>query len=386
MSSDSQYQCYTIGIFGSNGKTSTINMLYCIFNSAGLYVETINSEKYVAQKRNMPNIEPNKMLKRTGNNDIILIEINEDSLKNPDLFDISFDMLIHCHISEDSYEGTFDGANKISSLINSPYRPKVVILNTDDNNWRNVIIDAENTYVITYGFGSKATVTASSIECGKDINFQYCLQRSIANISGKIIEPMEVPIKINVMGQYNVYNGLCAITAGLYCGLEIDDIGAALANKINNTGLRMLYENGFGVLYNICDYISSYESGFEAVQNLPYKNIMLVFNIDTKNSEGSNEKIIDLIGAWSLTLKIRCIYIILDGADILRYQGISAIKNFCKLECIDLSNSDIEGIINTLKDDDMLLFFCSSSYNNLRDKIIDILDKRILGKLSGYNA
>ena len=42
--------------------------------------------------------------------------------------------------------------------------------------------------LITYGFNSKATITASSIDDNKII---VCLQRAITNAHGKQIEPQE---------------------------------------------------------------------------------------------------------------------------------------------------------------------------------------------------
>jgi UDP-N-acetylmuramate-alanine ligase len=66
----------TIGIFGSNGKTSTANMLYCIFNQRGIPVDIINVEKDAIGKKNLPNGEQNKQLKKVDNNGIIIVEID----------------------------------------------------------------------------------------------------------------------------------------------------------------------------------------------------------------------------------------------------------------------------------------------------------------------
>lgn len=386
MPSPSERRNFTLGIFGSNGKTSTSNMLYCIFNSAGFHVERIYSKNYVTDKRIMPNIEPNKKLKNMDNNGIIIVEINEEMLNSSELYDMNFDVLIHCHISDESFESTVDGAMRISSLINSSSSAKAVIINTDDCYWRNLSIDVQNICLITYGLGSKATVTASSIECGKKVDFLYCLQRLVTGYNGCTMVPMEIPVSLNVMGLYNVYNGLAAITAALYYGMSPDDVIPPLKTNINGTGPRILYENGFSVIHNVCNNIMSYESGFEAIQNLLYKNLHLAFNLDSNNRAELNEKIIDLIGAWSLTLKIKNIYFFHNNQCKLLPDSMKSLGSLSKLECLEGSIDNIEGIINSLKDDDMLLFFCSSSFNSIMDKVIEILDKRILGILSEYNT
>jgi UDP-N-acetylmuramoyl-L-alanyl-D-glutamate--2,6-diaminopimelate ligase len=260
---------------------------------------------------------------------------------------------------------------------------KTVILNTDDANWKNIIIDLENTYLITYGLGSKATVTASSIECSNEVCFLYCLQRSLTGFNNEAIEPMEVPVTIKSPGQYNVYNGLAAITTSLLCGIPSDFVISSLNSRINSVGLKILYENSFGVVDNVCDTMLSFESGFEAIQNMPYENIYLVFDLPDSNPSYINKKIIDIIGAWSLTLKISNIYFFSERKDKSVLDGLYYLKsNLCNIVCLEGSLSDIEGIIYSLKSGDMLLFFCSSSYNIIREKIVETLDTKILGRLS----
>ena len=55
------------------------------------------------------------------------------------------------------------------------------------------IINNMKLNVITFGFNSKSTITASSVE---DI-FLICLQRKIVNVFGEVIEPQELKVKID---------------------------------------------------------------------------------------------------------------------------------------------------------------------------------------------
>jgi UDP-N-acetylmuramoyl-L-alanyl-D-glutamate--2,6-diaminopimelate ligase len=378
----------TIGIFGSNGKTSTANLLLSIFNNAGLIVNVINDEKDVIHKGTMTNNDVYKQLKNMENSDIIIIEMTESFLKNvnPDL--IEFDILIHCHICENSYENSKEGTSRISSIISSKKNVKTVILNTDDNNWKNLKIDLEKSYLITYGLGNKATVTASSIECGKNIKFCYCLQRALTSIYKEIIVPLEVPISMKAIGQYNVYNGLAAITAAHICGININNIALSLNNAELYTGLKLLYENGFCVVDNLCENALGLETGFDAVQNLPYENVHLIFNLDSKNSQSINKKVLEVIVTWAMTLRIKNMYFIDNSKHISNFTYFNKFKNSLgnsQISIVDMGGNptNIEGIVNILKEKDMLLFFCSRELNGLRDTIVDTLDKRILGSISG---
>jgi UDP-N-acetylmuramoyl-L-alanyl-D-glutamate--2,6-diaminopimelate ligase len=370
----------TIGIFGSNGKTSTVNLLSAIFNSCEIPCEIISSKKNVAYKRNISNIESYKKLKNIGINGIILIEVTEDLLKDISLGEIDFDLFIHCSISEDSYEASEEGLSKINSMIGSSKRHNIVVLNTDDSHWKDMLIDLGNTYLVTYGLGSKATVTASSIEGGRNIRFCYCLQRSLTDFNNKTVEPMEVPFEINVLGLYNVYNGLAAITAALILGISLEDIIQSFENiQIPGCGIKIIYQNSFSVVDNVCNNLLGYETGFETVQNQSYKDAYLVFDFVPGLTDDCKNKINDVITMWSQTLKIKKAYIISEGS-IENAKDPNARLPMGSGNA-GISEKGMGEIIRDLTDDDMLLFFCSSKMDHMRNAVREFLDRRILGEL-----
>ncbi len=67
-----------------------------------------------------------------------------------------------------------------------------LIINSDIESNLTLIQNIKAT-VITFGFNSKATITASSVE---DEEILICLQRSIENKEGKNIEPQEIEMNI----------------------------------------------------------------------------------------------------------------------------------------------------------------------------------------------
>lgn len=79
--------------------------------------------------------------------------------------------------------------------------------------------------LITYGLGSKNTVTVSSME---DKNsFVYCLQREVNHNALGMLEPQEIPININFNGDDEIYAAMVAITISL---IERKNIGCL--NKV----------------------------------------------------------------------------------------------------------------------------------------------------------
>lgn len=67
-----------------------------------------------------------------------------------------------------------------------------LIINSDIENNLNILENIKAT-VITYGFNSKATITASSVS---EEDMMLCIQRTLENKNGKSIEPQEVKIEI----------------------------------------------------------------------------------------------------------------------------------------------------------------------------------------------
>lgn len=79
---------------------------------------------------------------------------------------------------------------------------KYLIVNSDIQNNLNVLDNLELT-VITYGFNSKATITASSVE---EDSILLCIQRNIKDIKQNIIEAQEIKIEIEAQMEKQVDN------------------------------------------------------------------------------------------------------------------------------------------------------------------------------------
>lgn len=76
-------------------------------------------------------------------------------------------------------------------LIKILKNAKYLVINSDLKNNLNLIKDIP-IKTITYGFNSKATITASSVE---EDEMLVCVQRNIINGEEKVIEPQEIRIK-----------------------------------------------------------------------------------------------------------------------------------------------------------------------------------------------
>ena len=162
---------------------------------------------------------------------------------------------------------------------------KPLIINIDKSHNLTIIKDKTEDFVITYGLGKKASVTATSIGYGECTSFNYCLQRSFYSRSKKAIEPFETPLSIRGLGINRVYSALAAISCALYYDMDIKNIKESLMEYSEN-GRNLLIKryDKFALIDNFCiDYLGIKET-LETVQLLDYQNLYLLvsYNLFSK--------------------------------------------------------------------------------------------------------
>lgn len=120
------------------------------------------------------------LVKNLENKNIIFLkEENIDNLKN-----IKFETIIIMS----NNKKLFLKKDIVKSITQ---KVKYLIINADEDIDLSMLENVSIS-VITYGFNSKSTITASSV---KDDGILLCVQRSIENIFGREIEPQEIIIE-----------------------------------------------------------------------------------------------------------------------------------------------------------------------------------------------
>lgn len=102
-------------------------------------------------------------------------------------------------------------------LINGSY----CFINMDLVNYKNSNINIYGN-LITYGLGSKNTVTVSSMEDNN--SFVYCLQRDVNYNAVGMLEPQEIPINVSFNSDEEIYAAMVAITISLIEGKNISSL------------------------------------------------------------------------------------------------------------------------------------------------------------------
>src|SRR5699024_10829976 len=104
----------------------------------------------------------------------------------------------------------------------------------DEERSIDLVEDNDEALVVTYGFNKKSTATASSLQINNVINFNFCLQRQITTLNNNEIEPFEMPIKLDLIGRWNIYYALATIIAGICYNVKINIIYETLKDIKNS--------------------------------------------------------------------------------------------------------------------------------------------------------
>lgn len=133
---------------------------------------------------------------------MILKEDNIENFKN-----IKFETIII--MSNDKTrilnESKLNGENVVKKIMGNA---KYLVVNADEEINLNLLQET-NGKVITYGFNSKSTITASSV---KEDSILLCVQRNIENLEGNNIELQEFNInKFNSKTPTNIVMGLSTV-------------------------------------------------------------------------------------------------------------------------------------------------------------------------------
>ncbi|MBU5427332.1 hypothetical protein KQI41_13150 [Tissierella pigra] len=159
------------------------------------------------------NSSENIIILNKGYSNILLLDIKEELISSIRNMDIKFNIIIHTFLNTKSYEDH----NTKNIFNNSEY----IIVNCDEENWNRLLENNLKSIIISYGFNNKASINISSYNIDDIIEGNICFQREIKTINGNIIEPYELPIKINSRDKLDIYGVIATITTSLLMDIDI---------------------------------------------------------------------------------------------------------------------------------------------------------------------
>jgi len=217
-----------IGVTGTNGKSTVIEMISRILEEAGLKTAALSSINFKIADKEEPN-----MLKMTMPGRFILqkflkqavdekcqyavIEVTSEGIKQYRHRFIDFETAVFTNLSPEHIEahGSFRKYRQAKEELFKIVKG-VHILNIDDKNVEYFLRYPANE---KYGYGS--ATDSSQLAASKNTNYQMLATNCKTSITGTSFELNGLIFKLKLFGLFNVYNALAAVCIATHYGIDL---------------------------------------------------------------------------------------------------------------------------------------------------------------------
>ncbi|MCY9697815.1 UDP-N-acetylmuramoyl-L-alanyl-D-glutamate--2,6-diaminopimelate ligase [Paenibacillus alginolyticus] len=276
-----------IGITGTNGKTTTSYMIESILTHAGyrtglmgnigtkigstMFETDINTQDPNRLQSNLREMKENLT-------DFCVMEVTSQGLHMGRVLGCEFRTAVFTNLTQDhlNYHGTMEAYLAAKGLLFSrmgnsfsvdPSKRKFAILNADDEASK-FFKSVTAAQVITYGINKAADVMAKDIQLtSKGTKF------TVHSFAGK------TSVEVNMVGKFNVYNALAAISAALVELVPLEVIKQGLLELQSVSGRMEIVDEGqdFLVLVDYAHTPDGLDNALSTLREFAEKNIITVF-------------------------------------------------------------------------------------------------------------
>ncbi|MCT4541935.1 MAG: UDP-N-acetylmuramoyl-L-alanyl-D-glutamate--2,6-diaminopimelate ligase [Vallitalea sp.] len=245
-----------VGITGTNGKTSTTFFMEGIIEYLGKRTGIIGTIKNAVGPSKLNTIKfnpttPDSMELQSSFTEMIsqkveyaIMEVTSIALAKDRVEGCDFDIGIFTNLSEDHLDehGTMEAYKKAKMKLFNMCKKGIV--NRDDPVGEEIRLNS-NCQVTTFGIYHNADFMAKNITYSSDGVIYTLIHKGI-----------EKEVRLNISGEFSVYNSLAAISGCYLLGFELDDIIRGIDNVYYIPGRFELIPNRKGIL-TIVDYAHS---------------------------------------------------------------------------------------------------------------------------------
>lgn len=380
------HELFLVGITGTNGKTSVSHLVDHIFRTANKKTGLIGTlySKFGNKTTETKNTTPDSLtLQKTFRQmlnehvEAVSMEVSSHALVQGRVRGCDFDIAVFTNLTQDhlDYHKTMEEYKKAKSLLfsqlgNTYYenRKKYAVLNADDSTTAEYM-KMTSAHIITYGMKNACDVRAENVNfTGQGTTFHLITPKGNRQVTTKLI------------GIFNVYNVLAAVSVGLAAGINIDTMINSLSSFAGVPGRFELVQAGqkFPVIVDYAHTPDSLENVLKTVTSLPHSRIFVVVGCGGDRDHGKRP----------LMARIACTYAsdAIFTSDNPRSEDPMAILNDMEkgvsgfsYKVIPDRKEAIHYAIEQANDGDVVLIAGKGheTYQIIGDKVIDFDDRQI---------
>lgn len=287
-----------IAVTGTKGKSTTVFMIAKIFEEQGLPVAAVGSLGFKIRERTWPNdlkmTLPGRMklkkflwrAKRAGCRFVVLEATSEGIVQNR-LAGVKIDCVVYTNLHREHLEshGSFENYMAAKQKLFLKTRG-IHVLNIDDPYFEKFA-----------NFPARQKITFGK-EFG-DVNLKFNSQFQPKEVQPQ--KPQEVePLKLKILGDFNVYNALAALAVAHAYDLNMDKAVESL-NSIESVPGRMEIihaPGGFDVVIDYAHTPDSLKLVYQVLRNrLPASGFQLPTHCKTQKVEPQKPRLVCVLGA-----------------------------------------------------------------------------------------
>lgn len=284
-----------IGVTGTNGKTSTSNIIYQILKAnldCNVILVGTNGIYYQDQIKSIDNTTPDELvifnfLQNIKNDKeiIVVMEVSSHALSFNRLAHIYFDLAIYLNLSHEhlDYYKTLDNyANAKSLLFSKLKNEKIAILNIDDEyTYKMINLSNKN-----YFFGRKTK------------NNSFKINKS--DLTGLYFNFNNIDYFVPILGTYNVYNLVATIMACSFFGINNNQIKETLANIKQIEGRMELHKyNDKNVIIDFAHTPKAMETVLTYLREQTNNRIITLFGCGGNRDKDKRPKMMEIATLYS---------------------------------------------------------------------------------------
>lgn len=257
-----------IGVTGTSGKSTTVDFITRILEEAGYKVASLSSIRFKVGakewKNNLKMTMPGrfiiqKFLRQAANEQCkyVVLEVTSEGIKQFRHKFIHFDTAVFTNLSPEHIESHGGFENYRSAKVKLFQATKNThIINIDDENAR-YFLEIPAKKIITFGANSRADVRIENLNIENGIAF---------SVNG-------AQFHLSLLGRFNAYNALAAISVALSLNISLEICKKALEKA---TGIPGRMEIVATEPLVVVDYAHTPTQLEEAYKSLPGRNLVCV--------------------------------------------------------------------------------------------------------------
>lgn len=355
----------SIGITGTNGKTTSAYLIKHLLDSRGVSTGLIGTIEWIIKDNVFPSslttpdtITNQKLLHEMAAAGCqgVVMEVSSHALDQKRVAGIDFDVALFTNLTQDhlDYHLTMDAyaqakAKLFSSLgkrsdFKKPY-PKMAVVNQDDP-WAQEMIKDLSAPLITYGLSERADVRAEEIRLlPTGSEFFVCFKNK------------RIPFKSSLIGKFNIYNILGATAIAASMGWDTEQALSILSTFKTVPGRleRVDNEEGKNIFVDYAHTEDALKNVLETLKQISSARVLCVFGCGGNRDKQKRPK----MGAAAAQLA-DVIFLTSDNPrgedpDAIIQEILAGIQNQEKVFVEVDRKKAIERAISQMQKDDILL-------------------------------